>query len=227
VIENNSAIYRGVRANQRRETILTVWKYCILKSLYLSLKFNTATYYMIEITETRIPEVLLLKPKVFRDDRGFFLETYREEHLQAKGIEVHFVQDNLSKSQKGTVRGLHYQIAQPQDKLIMVMQGVILDVAVDLRENSSTFGQYTAMELSGRNKHQLFIPKGFAHGFSVLSDEALVYYKCSDYYNPDGERGLYWNDPDLDIDWRVDDPVISNKDQHQPRLKEISTKDLF
>ncbi|HKK46722.1 MAG TPA: dTDP-4-dehydrorhamnose 3,5-epimerase [Balneolaceae bacterium] len=182
---------------------------------------------MIEITETRIPDVLLLKPKVFRDDRGLFLETYREEHLAAKDIDVHFVQDNLSKSQKGTVRGLHYQIEHPQDKLIMVMQGAILDVAVDLRQSSPAFGQFTAMELSARNKYQLFIPKGFAHGFSVLSDEALVYYKCSDYYHPEGERGLLWNDPSLGIDWKVTDAVISDKDQHQPRLKEIPKKDLF
>ena len=180
-----------------------------------------------EITETNIPDVLLLKPKVFRDDRGFFLETFRQEYLQSQGIDVCFVQDNLSKSQKGTVRGLHYQIKQPQDKLIMVMQGAILDVAVDLRRNSSTFGQFTAMELSARNKRQLFIPKGFAHGFSVLSDEALVYYKCSDYYNPDGERGLLWNDPALAIDWKVTEPVISDKDQHQPKLHEIPKKDLF
>jgi len=182
---------------------------------------------MIEITETPISDVLLLKPEIYRDERGFFLEAYREEHLQSKGIDIHFVQDNLSKSQKDTVRGLHYQIEKPQDKLIMVMKGTILDVAVDLRKDSSTFGQNTAMELSASNKHQLLIPKGFAHGFSVLSKEALVYYKCSDYYYPDGERGVFWNDPDLNIDWKVDNPVISNKDQHQPKLKEISKKDLF
>src|SRR5699024_521295 len=112
---------------------------------------------------------------------------------------------------KNTVRGLHYQIKQPQDKLLMVMQGEILDVAVDLRSGSATFGNHTAVELSAENKHQLFIPKGFAHGFSVLSDEALVYYKCSDYYYPEGERGLYWNDSALDIDWRVEKPIIDRK----------------
>ncbi|MGM0547282.1 MAG: dTDP-4-dehydrorhamnose 3,5-epimerase [Bacteroidota bacterium] len=180
-----------------------------------------------EIVETKIPDVLLLKPNIYRDDRGFFLETYREEHLQDKNIDVHFVQDNLSKSQKNTVRGLHYQIEQQQDKLLMVMQGTILDVAVDLRKDSPTFGQHVATKLSDENKHQMFIPKGFAHGFSVLSDEALVYYKCSDYYYPEGERGLYWDDTDLDIDWRVTDPIISEKDQHQPRLSEIKEKDLF
>lgn len=180
-----------------------------------------------EITATNIPDVLLLKPEVYSDDRGFFMETYREEHLRSNGINVHFVQDNLSKSQQGTVRGLHYQIDQPQDKLIMVMQGTILDVAVDLRENSPTFGQYVEMKISSRNKYQFFIPKGFAHGFSVLTSEALVYYKCSDYYCPEGERGLFWDDPDLGIDWKVDDPIISEKDQHQPRLKEIPSEDLF
>ncbi|HET6528458.1 MAG TPA: dTDP-4-dehydrorhamnose 3,5-epimerase [Balneolaceae bacterium] len=180
-----------------------------------------------QITPTNIPDVLLLKPEVYRDERGFFLETYREEWLHSKGVDVCFVQDNLSKSQKGTVRGLHYQIRQPQDKLLMVMQGKILDVAVDLRRESSTFGEHTAVELSSKNKHQLFIPKGFAHGFSVLSDEALVYYKCSDYYFPQGERGLLWNDTDLAINWQVNDPVISEKDRQQPRLKEISNTDLF
>jgi dTDP-4-dehydrorhamnose 3,5-epimerase len=125
------------------------------------------------------------------------------------------------------VRGLHYQIERQQDKLLMVMQGAILDVAVDLREGSATFGKYVGMELSADNKHLVFIPKGFAHGFSVLSDDALVYYKCSDYYHPEGERGLLWNDPALGIDWKVADPIISEKDQHQPRLREIKEEDLF
>ncbi len=180
-----------------------------------------------EIEETDIPDVLLLKPEVYRDERGFFLETYREEYLKEKNIDVHFVQDNLSKSQKNTVRGLHYQIENQQDKLLMVMEGAILDVAVDLRQDSPTFGEHTAMELSAENKHQVFIPKGFAHGFSVLSDNALVYYKCSDYYYPDGERGLLWDDPELDIDWKVTDPIISQKDRYQPRLQEITNEDLF
>lgn len=179
------------------------------------------------ITETNIPEVLLVKPVVHRDNRGFFLETYREELFRSHGIEVHFVQDNLSKSQRNTVRGLHYQIEQQQDKLLMVMEGSILDVAVDLRPHSSTFGKHTAVKLSDKNKHQVFIPKGFAHGFSVLSNEALVCYKCSAYYYPEGERGLRWNDPQLEIDWLVDDPIISEKDQGQPLLDEIPKEDLF
>jgi len=180
-----------------------------------------------EITPTNIPDVLLLKPEVYEDDRGFFLETFRVEHLAKQGVDVRFVQDNLSKSQKNTVRGLHYQIEQQQDKLLMAMQGTILDVAVDLRRDSDTFGQHVATELSADNKHQLFIPKGFGHGFSVLSDSALVYYKCSAYYYPEGERGLFWNDPELDINWKVNDPIISEKDQQQPKLKEIPKKDLF
>lgn len=180
-----------------------------------------------EIVETRIPDLLLFKPRIYQDNRGFFLETYRQEHLENRGLNVRFVQDNLSKSNRGTLRGLHYQIEQPQDKLIMVVQGAILDVAVDLRRTSDTFGHHTAVTLSAANRHQLFIPKGFAHGFSVLSDTALVYYKCSDYYNPEGERGLRWNDPELDIDWRVSDPVVSEKDRQQPLLKEIPNQDLF
>jgi len=180
-----------------------------------------------EINSTNIPDILVLKPDIYRDDRGFFLETYREEHLQEKGIDVHFVQDNLSQSHRDTIRGLHYQIEQQQDKLLMVMQGTILDVAVDLRRQSPTFGQHVAVELSAENKHQMFIPKGFAHGFAVLSQMALVYYKCSDYYNPDGERGLFWDDPELGINWKVEDPIVSEKDQNQPLLDEISNKDLF
>jgi len=180
-----------------------------------------------DIIETDISDVLLLKPEVYRDRRGFFLETYRKAHFRDRGLDVQFVQDNLSKSQQYTVRGLHYQIERQQDKLLMVMQGSILDVAVDLRADSPTFGKHTAVKLTEANRHQVFIPRGFAHGFSVLSEEALVYYKCSAYYYPEGERGLRWNDPKLDIDWQVDEPIISDKDQHQPLLDEIPKDDLF
>ncbi|MDZ7715670.1 MAG: dTDP-4-dehydrorhamnose 3,5-epimerase [Balneolaceae bacterium] len=180
-----------------------------------------------EFIETEIKDVLLLKPKVHQDSRGFFLESYRKELFYNRDIDIEFVQDNLSMSKQGTLRGLHYQIESPQDKLVMVVKGKVLDVAVDLRQSSPTFGKYTSRVLSDGNKHQLFIPKGFAHGFSVLSDEAIVAYKCSDYYNPDGERGLRWNDPQLDINWEVSDPIISEKDQKQPLLKEISKQDLF
>lgn len=180
-----------------------------------------------EFEKTEIEDVLLLKPKIFKDRRGIFLESYRKSLFRERGLDIDFVQDNISSSKKGAIRGLHYQIENPQDKLIMVMQGEIMDVAVDLRVSSSTFGSCITRTISEKNRHQLFIPKGFAHGFLVLSEEALVYYKCSDYYNPEGERGLLWNDPALDINWGVDDPVISDKDLHQPELSEIPERDLF
>lgn len=180
-----------------------------------------------EYLPTEIEDVLLIKPSVFEDTRGFFFESYRKSRLQEQGLDITFVQDNVSQSKKDTLRGLHYQIEQPQDKLIMVLQGEILDVAVDLRKNEPTFGQHVSRKLSAQNHHQLLIPKGFAHGFSVLSDQALVYYKCSDYYNPDGERGVQWNDSELGIDWKVQNPVLSSKDQEHPALKDVPNNDLF
>lgn len=180
-----------------------------------------------EYISTEIDDVFLLRPRIHTDKRGFFMESYRKELFYDRGIDIDFVQDNLSLSKKGTLRGLHYQIENQQDKLVMVMHGEVQDVAVDLRQSSPTFGQYTSRMLSDENKHQLFIPKGFAHGFLVLSDEALVSYKCSDYYNPKGERGLKWDDPELSIDWKVSDPIVSSKDQQQPLLNKIPEKDLF
>lgn len=180
-----------------------------------------------EFIPQEIEDVLLLKPRIFSDKRGFFLETYRKQHFLERDIQVDFVQDNLSSSGYGTVRGLHYQIENQQAKLVMVPGGKILDVAVDLREGSPTFGKYSSAILSEKNKNLLYIPTGFAHGFSVLSEKALVYYKCSDYYNAEAERGLLWNDPALDIDWKVLDPILSEKDKKQPLLKEIPNKDLF
>src|SRR5699024_2025577 len=180
-----------------------------------------------KILDTEIPAVKLIEPKVYGDERGFFYESYRKQLFSRQGLNIDFVQDNVSLSKKGTVRGLHYQINNRQDKLVMVMRGQILDVAVDLRRDSPTFGSFTSRILSDENKHQLFIPKGFAHGFSTLSDEALVCYRCSEYYSPGGERGLSWKDPKLNIDWRVKEPIISEKDQNQPLLKEIPDEDLF
>lgn len=180
-----------------------------------------------EYTPTEISDVLLIKPSVFSDERGFFFESYRESRLKEQGIETGFVQDNVSFSIRNTVRGLHYQIENSQDKLLMVLQGEILDVAVDLRKDSPTFGQHVSRILSRENKHQLLIPKGFAHGFLVRSERALVHYKCSDYYNPDGERGLRWNDPALEIKWEVEAPVLSKKDQQNPLLQDIPDHDLF
>ena len=180
-----------------------------------------------QFERTEIEDVILVKPKVLGDRRGFFLESYRQSKFAEAGIATDFVQDNISSSQRNTVRGLHYQIDQPQDKLVMVMKGEILDVAVDLRKDSDTFGKSVTRRLSGENHYQLFIPKGFAHGFSVLSDQALVYYKCTDYYHPEGERGLLWDDPQLEIDWKIDSPIPSEKDQNQPKLNQIPDKDLF
>ncbi|MDX1637301.1 MAG: dTDP-4-dehydrorhamnose 3,5-epimerase [Balneolaceae bacterium] len=177
--------------------------------------------------QTDIPDVYVIKPEVYEDRRGFFLETFRRSYFRNQGIDVEFVQDNMSSSMRGVIRGLHYQIENRQAKLLMVPKGKILDVAVDLRRGSPTFGKHVKAELSGQNKHQLYIPVGFAHGYAVLEDDTLVSYKCSDYYNPQGERGLYWNDPELDIDWSISDTIVSEKDQHQPHLREIPTEDLF
>lgn len=180
-----------------------------------------------EYTPTNIEDVLLLKPSVFEDDRGFFFESYRRSHFKEKDLDIGFVQDNVSRSDQNTLRGLHYQIENPQDKLIMVLEGEIFDVAVDLRQSSPTFGQTVGRILSANNKCQMFVPTGFAHGFLVLSKNALVHYKCSDYYNPEGERGLKWNDPALGIEWGVDDPILSEKDKRNPRLENIPDRDLF
>jgi len=180
-----------------------------------------------EFIPTKIEDVILIKPQVFGDGRGYFMETFRENKFHEAGVREHFVQDNLSFSQQNAVRGLHYQIRQPQAKLVMVTRGRVLDVAVDLRRGSPTFGQHIAAELSHENKHILYIPVGFAHGFSVLSEDACFQYKCSDYYLPQGERGLRWDDPALGIDWKVADPILSDKDQEQPLLSDISEDDLF
>ncbi len=178
--------------------------------------------------QTSMPGVWLIKPKVFKDERGHFLETFRQEVLKKEGIHDEFVQDNISKSVKGTLRGLHYQLPpSSQAKFVMAVSGTILDVAVDMRKYSETFGEHFASELSDENRHIMYIPSGFAHGFSVLSEEATVYYKCSDYYNKEVEKGVRWDDPDLNIDWRVDNPILSNKDQSLPYLKDVDKSDLF
>lgn len=156
----------------------------------------------------------VLEPKVFGDVRGFFLESYNERVMADAGIRERFVQDNHSYSARNVVRGLHYQVRQVQGKLVRVVMGEILDVIVDLRKSSRTFGQWSAVSLSGENKHMLWIPPGFAHGFRVASDSAHVLYKATDYYEPAAERTLAWNDPELKIDWRLDgEPIVSSKDQ--------------
>lgn len=173
---------------------------------------------------SRINDVILIKPRVFEDERGFFTETYRENRFRDAGIDKKFVQDNLSLSKKNTLRGLHYQYKNPQAKLVMVTQGEILDIAVDLRKNSPTYGEYVTERLSHTNKHMLYIPEGFAHGFFVLSESATFLYKSSDYYNPEGERGIRWNDPDVNIRWPEGEPVLSDKDKALPFLNDV--KDL-
>ena len=163
--------------------------------------------------ETRLSGLFALEPRVFGDARGFFLESYNERTMAELGIREHFVQDNHSFSTRNVIRGLHYQVERPQGKLVRVIAGEILDVAVDLRRSSPTFGQWDVVQLSGENKRSLWIPAGLAHGFAVLAD-AHVLYKASDFYHPDLERTILWNDPDLNIDWKLEgNAIISDKDQ--------------
>jgi len=173
-----------------------------------------------------IPEVVLIEPKVFPDDRGFFLESYQKERFSAAGIQAEFVQDNHSASKQGVLRGLHYQIQQAQGKLLRVVSGEIYDVAVDLRRSSSTFGRSVGVILSAQNKNQLWIPSGFAHGFYVLSEQAEILYKTTDYYAPQWERTLLWNDPALKINWPLvngQPPILSAKDAIGKPLSEAET----
>ena len=181
---------------------------------------------MMIITETRLPGVLLIEPKVFGDRRGYFMETFRNHEFAKAGITVDFVQDNLSFSQQGTLRGLHYQHPNDQGKLIQVLIGEIVDVALDIRIGSPTFGQWVAETLSAENHRSLFIPSGFAHGFCVVSETAMSFYKCSDYYAPEHEGGVLWNDPALGIPWPVEEPLLSDKDRQWPELKDIEPHKL-
>jgi dTDP-4-dehydrorhamnose 3,5-epimerase len=168
-----------------------------------------------KVISTNISEVLIVEPKVFGDDRGLFFESFNQQDFNdAVGQDVQFVQDNHSRSAKGVLRGLHYQIQQPQGKLVRVVRGAVFDVAVDLRKSSATFGQWVGAELSEDNHRQLWVPAGFAHGFMVLSESAEFLYKTSDYYAPEFERCIIWNDPDIGINWPIDDePQLSGKDQ--------------
>ena len=173
---------------------------------------------------TSLPGVVILEPRVFGDERGFFLESYNEKAFAALGIREQFVQDNHSGSRRNVVRGLHYQIKQAQGKLVRVVEGEILDVAVDVRRSSPTFGGWEAVRLSSQNKRMLWIPVGFAHGFRVISESAQVLYKATDYYAPEHERTLAWNDPDLKIDWELDgEPIVSAKDQRGVALRDAET----
>lgn len=171
-------------------------------------------------TPLELPGLLLLEPKVFGDGRGFFMELYHEKRYAELGIPGPFVQDNYSRSAKGTVRGLHFQQPQAQGKLVQVLAGAVYDVALDVRRGSPTFGRWAAVELSAENRRQLWIPPGFAHGFCVLSDSADFHYKCTTLYAPETERCIAWNDPDLAIPWPVREPLLSGKDARAPRLKD-------
>jgi dTDP-4-dehydrorhamnose 3,5-epimerase len=163
---------------------------------------------------TSLPDVFLLEPRVFSDARGFFLESYNRQTFASLGIEAEFVQDNHSRSAKGALRGLHYQIQRPQGKLVRVIAGEVYDVAVDLRKHSPSFGKWTGMRLSAESKHLVWIPPGFAHGFYVLSEAAEFLYKTTEYYAPEHERSLLWNDPDLNIAWPLaGEPLLSDKDR--------------
>jgi dTDP-4-dehydrorhamnose 3,5-epimerase len=175
-----------------------------------------------KIIKTKIPDVLVIEPKVFGDDRGFFFESYNEKKWQeSTGLMARFIQDNHSRSVNGVLRGLHYQISQPQGKLVRCVVGEVFDVAVDLRRSSPTFGQWVGMHLSASNKRQFWVPEGFAHGFLVLSDAAEFLYKTTDYYAPKYERSILWNDPYLGIGWPIEgEPVLSRKDAEAPPFKD-------
>jgi dTDP-4-dehydrorhamnose 3,5-epimerase len=180
----------------------------------------------VKVTRTALEGVLIVEPKVFEDERGFFLESYNERvFAEATGVTPRFVQDNHSKSARGVLRGLHYQVVRPQGKLVRAAAGSLLDVAVDLRRSSPTLGRHVAVELSADNRRQLWIPAGFGHGFVVLSETAELLYKTTEYWYPEHDRTLAWNDPDLGIDWRVTTPTLSTKDQQGRRLAEAELFD--
>lgn len=174
------------------------------------------------VIETKIPGVLIIEPNVFGDGRGFFKETWQKDRYEDIGIRGEFVQDNLSFSTKGVLRGLHYQYPHEQGKLVFVVMGTVFDAAVDIRVGSPTFGQWAGVELSGDNHRQFWVPPGFAHGFCVLSETAYFTYKCNDVYTRSAEGGILWNDPDIGIAWPMKEAVLSDKDQIYPRLKDVA-----
>lgn len=174
-----------------------------------------------KVIETKLDGVLIIEPKVHGDHRGFFLESYRENQFKDAGITQPFVQDNHSRSQRGVLRGLHFQVTQPQGKLVRVTRGSVYDVAVDINPESSTCGQYVGIELTEDNHKLFWVPPGYAHGFVVTSDIADFQYKCTDYYNPDDEGGIIWNDPEVGIEWPIAGPQLSGKDAVLPTLSEL------
>lgn len=182
-----------------------------------------------EFEKQKIEDVILIKPKLYSDNRGFFAETYKKSEFFKNGITVEFNQDNYSMSKAHVLRGLHYQVGKyAQSKLVKCLRGRIYDVSVDIRPNSKTFGQYIKIELSQDNKNMLYIPSGFAHGYVVLSDFAEISYKVSGEYNANADRGILWSDEDLNIDWGIDfDPILSEKDKIQPKFKDIDRKEIL
>lgn len=171
--------------------------------------------------DTAIKDVYIIEPTVFGDERGYFMETYSDADFKAAGLDYTFVQDNQSKSKKGVLRGLHFQKTYPQAKLVRVLEGEVFDVAVDLRKGSSTYGKWVGVNLSAENKRQFIVPRGFAHGFVVLSETATFAYKCDELYHPEDEGGIMWNDPDIGIDWGdISQVLLSEKDKKHPTLKE-------
>ena len=171
--------------------------------------------------ETKVKDVYIIEPTVFGDNRGFFMETYHYEEFSKAGLDIVFVQDNHSKSKKSVLRGLHFQKKHPQGKLVKVIKGAVYDVAVDLRKDSTTFGKWVGVELTEDNKKMFYVSEGFAHGFVTLEDDTEFLYKCTDYYHPEDEGGLIWNDPNLNVSWPMDTPILSEKDKKWPTLKEL------
>lgn len=174
-----------------------------------------------KVIETVLPGVLIIEPKVFGDSRGFFLESFQAERYRAIGIDLPFVQDNQSRSARGVLRGLHFQRSRPQGKLVSVSRGAVFDVAVDIDPASPTCGRHVAVELSDENHRQLWVPPGYAHGFCVLSEVADFQYKCTDYYSPEDEGGLIWDDPEVAVPWPIEQPLLSAKDQAHPTLRQL------
>lgn len=181
---------------------------------------------MIEVTKTPLSGVVIIKTRVFGDERGFFMETFNQQQFEQAGLPSNFVQDNHSRSSKGVLRGLHYQLPQWQGKLVRALSGAIFDVAVDIRPDSRTFGRWFGLELNDENRLQLYIPPGFAHGFATLSDTADVAYKCTSLYKAEDDAGIAWNDPDVGIKWPISEPLVSEKDAAAPRLSEVNHSDL-
>ncbi|MCP4177567.1 MAG: dTDP-4-dehydrorhamnose 3,5-epimerase [bacterium] len=180
-----------------------------------------------KVSKCKLDGILIIEPDVFEDNRGFFLESYNRKKYEDIGIGVEFVQDNHSASTKGTLRGLHYQLNPGQSKLVRASLGEVFDVVVDVRKESPTFGQWESFIITAKNKKQIFIPRGFAHGFCVLSEYAEFLYKCDEYYSPKDERGFLWDDPEINVNWPISKPVLSKRDLSHPLFKDLSESDLF